>query len=313
MATISATNLEVSVGDLTLANPIMPASGTFVYEPENPPPFDVNTLGAVVPKSITLHPHPGNAPPRLAETPSGLINSIGIPSPGLDRFLDEVLPDYANLAPPLIVSVAGFTSDEYAELTGRVAEVPYVTAVELNLSCPNLETHLMPAQDVSLLRESVSAARATTGKPLWVKLSPAVSSIAEMARHAVDCGADALTLVNTFPAMAIEVEERKIILGAKTGGLSGPAILPIVLWIVWSVAQSVDVPLIGSGGITTTEDVLMFLLAGAAAVQIGTASFRQPLTMPTLIADLDRYVAEGNVERLTDLIGKASLPGIEHR
>lgn len=308
MSTLTRSPLQVSLGRLTLANPVMPGSGTFEYDPSRPPPFDVNVLGAIVPKSITLRPQAGNPPPRLAETPSGLINSIGIPSPGLEGYLADVLPHYAGLEPPLVISVAGFTPEEYAELTGRLASVPLVDAIEVNLSCPNLETHRMPAQDVGLLRECMAAARASTEKPLWAKLSPQVTSIAEMARHAAETGADAVTCINTFPAMAIEVAERQIILGAKTGGLSGPAIKPLALWAVWSAAQAVSIPVIASGGIATLEDVLMFLLAGASAVQIGTASFQQPLTMPTLIAELEGYVREQGIDRLADLIGQARPP-----
>ncbi|MDA8194059.1 MAG: dihydroorotate dehydrogenase [Thermaerobacter sp.] len=301
------TGLEVTVGSLALRNPVMPASGTFEYHPDSPPPFDVNHLGAIVPKSLTLYPQLGNRPSRLAETPSGLINSIGIPSLGLERFLAEVLPRYEGLTAPVMVSVAGYSPQEYLTLTEKLSAVSLVAGIELNLSCPNLDQHRMPAQDVGLLRESVKSARSVTDKPLWAKLSLEVTSIVEMAQACLESGADAVTLINTFRAMAIDSQQRRVILGNGTGGLSGPAIRPMALAAVWDVSHAVDIPVIGVGGITTVDDALMFLLAGASAIQIGTASFRQPLTMVRVIEGLTGHLAKLGVASIAEIIGAGHL------
>lgn len=300
-------SLEVTVGSLTLKNPVMPASGTFEYRPDSPPPFDVNVLGAIVPKSVTRHPQMGNRPSRLAETPGGLINSIGIPSPGLEEFVHGVLPHYQGLLPPIIVSVAGYSAQEYTELTRTLASISFVAGIELNLSCPNLDQHRMPAQDVGLLRESVAGARSVTSKPLWAKLSLEVASIVEMAQACQASGADAVTLINTFRAMAIDSHQRRVILGNGTGGLSGPAIRPMALAAVWDVSHAVDIPIIGVGGIAGVEDALMFFLAGASAVQIGTASFRQPLTMVRIIEGLKEYLETVGAATIGDIIGAGQL------
>lgn len=297
--------IATRVGRLLLANPIMPASGTFEYDPLRPPPFDVNRLGALVPKSITLAPQPGNPPSRLAETPSGLINSIGIPSPGLEAFLQKAPGLYAHLTVPVIVSVAGYSAQEYADLTRAVAALPFVAGVELNLSCPNLETQRMPAQDPELLRECVAAARGATEKPIWAKLAPNVASLVEMAAIAKAAGADAVTLINALRSTAIDVERRHVLLGHETGGLSGPAILPVALAAVWDVARAVNIPVVGVGGIMTVEDVVRFMLAGASAVQVGTATFRRPTTMMRLIEALPGYLQRLGVEDVTALVGTA--------
>ncbi|MCL5013072.1 MAG: dihydroorotate dehydrogenase [Firmicutes bacterium] len=293
------------VGSLTLKNPIMPASGTFDYHAQPWGPVDVSRLGALVPKSITLYPQPGNPPSRLAETPSGLINSIGIPSEGLEAFLQKTVHQYAHVPTALVVSIAGYSPEEYAILTRACAQIPQTTAIELNLSCPNLKTHVMPAQDPSLLRDSIQAARTVTDKPLWAKLSPNVTSIADMARIAQEAGANAVVAINTLRAMAINVQKQQAILGHFTGGLSGPAILPIALATVWDIAQTTAIPIIGCGGIQTAEDVLMFLMAGASAVQIGTATFRHPSTMMQVLDELHDYLTEHHITALDQIIGIA--------
>lgn len=299
------TRLVSHIGSLCLKNPIMPASGTFDYQPETRTPVDVHRLGALVPKSITLHPQSGNPPSRLAETPSGLINSIGIPSDGLEAFLVKMEQAYAQVPTALVVSVAGYSPEEYAILTEACAKFPQTTAIELNLSCPNLNSHVMPAQDPVLMQESIRAARSVTNKPLWAKLSPNVTSIADMASTAQEAGADAVVAINTLRAMAIDVKQHQAILGHFTGGLSGPAILPIALAMVWDIAQSCTIPVIGCGGIQTLDDVLMFLMAGASAVQIGTATFRHPTTMMQIIEKLNQYTTQHNIDSLSDIIGIA--------
>ncbi|NMP21407.1 dihydroorotate dehydrogenase [Sulfobacillus harzensis] len=300
-----ANRLACHVAGLPLPNPVMPASGTFDYHPDVRTPVDVARLGALIPKSITLHPQPGNPPSRLAETPAGLINSIGIPSPGLAAFQDKFRSVYGGVPCPLVISVAGYSPDEYAQLTQACSRWPEVVAIELNLSCPNLKTHLMPAQDPILLRDAVQAARAATVKPLWAKLSPNVTTIAPMAAIAHDAGADAVVAINTIRAMAINIERQKAILGHFTGGLSGPAILPIGLSMVWDIAQHTSVPVIGCGGIRTVDDALMYLMAGASAVQVGTATFAHPAAMMDIINGLDRYLADQGIAQIADIIGIA--------
>lgn len=302
-------DLTTSVAGLDLANPVMCASGTFEYNPAAPPPFDVNRLGAVVVKSITLAPQSGNSPSRLAESASGLINSVGIPSLGLEDFLCHGLGKYNGLRGRLVVSVAGYTPEEYAHIVAAVAQRPQVDALELNFSCPNLRSKIMPAQDAGLLRECMAAARAVTTKPLWAKLSPNVTSIVEMAEHAQDTGADAVVLINTIRATAIDIYRHQVILGHHTGGLSGPAILPIALAMVWDVALASDIPVIGVGGISSWEDALMFILAGASAVQVGTATFRQPLAMMHILDGLAGHLAATGISRLRELVGTALASG----
>lgn len=297
--------LECAVGGLTLQNPVMPASGTFDYHPGIKTPVDTSRLGALVPKSITLLPQPGNPPSRLAETPAGLINSIGIPSPGLAAFQEKFPTIYGGIACPLVISVAGYSPDEYETLTEAVEQWPEVWAIELNLSCPNLRTHLMPAQDPVLLQDSVLAARAVTKKPIWAKLSPNVTDIARMAAIAHDSGANAVVAINTIRAMAIDTANKKAILGHFTGGLSGPAILPVGLSMVFDIAQRTRVPVIGCGGICTTEDALMYLMAGAVGIQVGTATFAHPGAMMDIIRGLDRYLSDNALTSLADIVGVA--------
>ena len=298
-------SLATHVGTVNLANPIMPASGTFDYHSSPRPPFDVHRLGALVLKSITWNPQKGNPPPRLAETPSGLINSIGIPSPGMERFLGEVLPHYTVLNIPLVASVAGYTPDEYARIAAELNSIAAVTAVELNLSCPNIAYHRMPAQDPALLKECVAAARSETTKPLWAKLSPDVPSVGMMAAAAEASGADACTVINTAQAMMVNIETGRPMIGAGMGGLSGPALLPIALAAVWDVTLHTRIPVIGVGGIRSADDVIAFLMAGASAVQIGTASFYNPSVMVQILQDLNTFMALKHFHSLAEIIGMA--------
>ena len=293
---------HTQIGSLSLCSPIMPASGTF--DPlSSLPPFDLEQLGAVVLKSITLHPQWGNAPPRLAETPSGLVNSIGIPNRGLTHFVTEVLPRYTQRWSHLVVSVAGYSPEEYGLLTKTLSRNPAVIAIELNLSCPNLSYHVIPAHDPVLLKESIHAARETTTKPLWAKLALGVPSLGKMATVAETAGADACTVINTISAMAIDQSTGTPLLGGGTGGLSGPAIKPIALAAVFEVAQHSTLPIIGVGGIMTLQDILDFLYAGASAVQIGTASFYDPLTMAHLVQELESYLDSVQCT-VADLVGR---------
>jgi dihydroorotate dehydrogenase (NAD+) catalytic subunit len=292
-----------------MKNPIMPASGTFDWLDTGSPGAWVNELGAFVAKSITLEPQPGNPPQRVAETPSGMLNAIGIPSVGLDVFVTEVLPKYEVFETAVIVSVQAYSSEEAAVMVARLSQEPRVDAIEINLSCPNLEHGSIIAQSVELTAEAVSAARAETNLPLIAKLSPNVTSVVEIAQAAEDSGADALCLINTVRGMAIDIGTRRALLGHVMGGLSGPAIKPIALHMVWECYEAVDIPIVGSGGIARIEDVIEFLLAGACAVQVGTATFRDPRTMESVISGVERYLVKHKIDTIHELVGLCHREG----
>jgi len=301
---VTAPDLTVKIGSLTLKNPVMPASGTFGFGEEYARYFDLSCLGAVVVKSVTLEPTLGNAPPRVCETPCGMLNSIGWQNPGLEVFLREKLPFLRRFDVPVIVNVAGKTVEEYAEVARRLDGVPGVAALEANISCPNVREGGMAFGTSPAAAARVTAAmRRATSLPLIVKLSPNVTDIVEVARSVVDAGADALSLINALTGMAVDLETRRPVLGNVLGGLSGPAIKPVALYMVWRVAQAVSVPVIGMGGITTARDAVEFLLAGASAVAVGTASFRDPYALPRIIQGLREYLVEHNISSVRELIG----------
>lgn len=302
-------NTEVAIGSLRLKNPVMPASGTFDWFGDNPSSISVEQLGAFVSKSVTLKPQPGNPPQRVAETPSGMLNAIGIPSGGLDVFMAEVLPKYEAFDTAVIVSIQAYSPQEAELMAAQLTEEPRVDAIEINLSCPNLEHGAITAQSAELTAETVSAARAGTDLPLVAKLSPNVTDIVKIARAAEDGGADALCLINTVRGIAIDTVTRRVLLGHVMGGLSGPAIKPIALHFVWECYEAVDIPIIGAGGIVRVQDVLEFLLAGARAVQIGTATFREPRTMEGVIVGLEEYLARERMGSLDELVGLCHREG----
>lgn len=294
-------DLSVRVGGLTLANPVMPASGTFAEGLEKV--MDFNRLGAFVTKTITRELRAGNPLPRVVERAGGLINSIGIPSKGVPYFLDETLPHYARYKPPLVVSISAPTAEDFAHLAAELTR-PGVAAIEANISCPNIEedgkAFAMRAASTELV---VRQLRAATSLPLWVKLTPNTGDLPEVARAAESAGADAVVVANTILAMAIDLETFKPCLGNIMGGLSGPAIKPIVLRQVYQCARAVKIPVIGCGGISTTEDAVEYLLAGATAVQVGTATFVQPAAMTTIIDGLVKFCERRDIARVADLIG----------
>ncbi len=296
-------DLTTNIGPLRLKNPVMPASGTYDWFGEDPGQVRAGALGAVVTKSVTLEPQPGNPPIRVAETPSGMLNAIGIPSVGIEEFLGEVLPKYRGLDTAVIVSVQAYSPRECERMVARLDGEPRVDALELNLSCPNLAHGAITAQSARLSAEMVSAARGATSLPVIAKLSPNVTEIVEIARAVERGGADALCLINTVKGMAVDVETRRALLGNRSGGLSGPAIKPIALSMVWECYQEVDLPIIGVGGITTAEDALQFLLAGAQAVQVGTATFREPRALAKTIAGLEEYLARSDLGAVDELVG----------
>jgi dihydroorotate dehydrogenase (NAD+) catalytic subunit len=294
-------DLSVRVGGLTLANPVMPASGTFAEGLDKV--MDFNRLGAFVTKTITRELRAGNPLPRVVERAGGLINSIGIPSKGVRYFLEETLPHYARYKPPLVVSISAPTAEDFALLAAKLTRAG-VAAIEANISCPNIEedgkAFAMRASSTELV---VRQLRAATPLPLWVKLTPNTGDLPEVARAAELAGADALVVANTILAMAIDLDTFKPCLGNIMGGLSGPAIKPIVLRQVYQCARTVRIPVIGCGGISTTEDAIEYMLAGATAVQVGTATFVQPAAMTTIIDGLVKFCERRDIVRVADLIG----------
>lgn len=296
-------SLETAIGSLRLKNPVMPASGTYDWFGSDPAQVSTGQLGAVVTKSVTLEPQKGAPPTRVAETPMGMLNAIGIPSAGLDTFLNDVLPKYRELATAVIVSVQAYSPEECETMVARLGEEPRVDALELNLSCPNLNHGTITAQSPELSAEMVAAARRATELPIIAKLSPNVTSIVEIARAVEEGGADALCLINTLKGMAINVETRQALLGNLSGGLSGPAIKPVALFMVWECYEAVDIPIIGAGGISTAQDAFEFLLAGAQAIQVGTATFREPRALEQVVAGLQDYLATERIESVSELVG----------
>jgi dihydroorotate dehydrogenase (NAD+) catalytic subunit len=291
---------------LKLKNPVMTASGTFGYGTEYSSIIDVSVLGAVVSKAITLRPRSGNSQQRIAETPAGMLNAIGLQNIGLEAAIRDKCPIWARWSTPVVVNVAGFTIEEYVEVSSRLAETAGVAAIELNISCPNVDSE---GDQFGLNKESAAEVtrevRQMIDIPLLVKLSPNVTDIVEIAEAVSNAGADALSLVNTIPGMVIDLGQRRPVLANVTGGLSGPAIRPIAVRIVYEVAQTVDVPIIGIGGISNTEDALQFIMAGASAVQVGTGTFFNPRTSLEIVEGLGAFLAAEGVEDINELVGVA--------
>lgn len=297
-------DLHVRIGPLCLKNPVMPASGTFETGAEQASWFDPSSLGAIVTKSVRPVPRAGNPPPRIAETAAGLLNAVGIPSDGLDRFMEVVLPELRTIHTARIVSVAGETVEGFAHIARVLDAVDgCIDALELNLSCPNLDHGRAFATDEGLLRETVSAVRASTTRPIIAKLSPNVTDIARMGVVAQEAGADALSMINTIVGMAIDAATRKPVLGNVIGGLSGPAVKPVALRMVWETARAVSIPIIGMGGINNATDAVEFFLAGASAVAVGTGSFRNPVLMMEVIEGIGDYLDRNGFASIRDIVG----------
>lgn len=299
-------NLEVSIGSLTLKNPIMPASGTFGEEMEKL--LDFNHLGALLPKSITKAARKGNPTPRICETEGGMINSIGIQSKGLDYYQNVTVPFYSQFSSPLISSVSADSIDEFAEVSEKIAAMKAVAGIELNISCPNLKNNgLAFGMDENVTHQLVKKVRQVTDKPIIAKLSPNVTDIGVIARAAEDGGADALTVANTFIAMSIDVHTRKPKIANVMGGISGPFIKPLVIRMIHQVYQVSSLPIIGCGGVMTGEDAIEMMLAGATAVQVGTANFINPTAMITIIKEIEDYMVQYQIEDVKELIGQVIL------
>ncbi|MGO0121870.1 dihydroorotate dehydrogenase [Desulfothermobacter acidiphilus] len=305
---MSQLRLSVPLGPhLTLKNPLVTASGTFGFGLEYAAFGDLAALGAVVIKSVTRYPRPGNPPPRIVETPAGLLNSIGLENPGVDKAVAELLPALQDTGATIIGSVAGETVEDYVEVANRLAAAG-VAAVELNLSCPNVGTGTLFGQDPELTREVTRAVRRALGEsfPLLVKLGVLGNDLLAVARAAVEGGATGLSLINTLPGLAVDIKRRSLLLGRGTGGLSGPAIRPVALWAVWQVYRELRVPIVGIGGVVDVEDVLAFILCGAQAVAVGSGTLASPRLVWDLLEGLKRYLHQEGVEDVRELIGQVA-------
>ena len=296
-------DFAVQLGRLRLPNPILVASGTFGYAREMEGLVEIRRLGGILPKTITQEPRAGNAPWRTIETPAGMLNSIGLDNDGIEAFVAHHLPYLAGIGVPIIVSIAGRTHEEFVRMTGRLAGLDDIAAVELNISCPNVSGGVDFGTDAAMCERLVADCRAATDTPIIAKLTPNVTSIPAIARAAAAGGADAISLINTCLGMAVDWRRRRPMLGNVMGGLSGPAIKPIALRAVYQAAQAVETPIIGIGGIATIDDVMEFLVAGASAVQLGTANFYNPRASMEVLDALPGALAEADVERVAELVG----------
>lgn len=310
--------LKIKIGRLCLNNPVMVASGTFGYGREFKDFFSLKKLGAVVTKTITLNPRQGNLGPRTCETPAGMLNAIGLENPGLEVFLKDKLPELAKIGVPVIVSIASEEDpEEFASMAGKLDKIKSVTALELNISCPNIrrvqgsgvrvQGSGLIAQDPKATYEAVKKVRKVTSKTIITKLSPNVTDITVIARAAEDAGSDALALVNTLTGLCIDIAKRRPCLGFTTGGLSGPAIRPVALRMVWEAYRKVKIPIIGMGGIVDTASALEFFIAGASAVSVGTGNFINPLASVEIVAGLKKYLAGHKISSIQTLTGSLKV------
>ena len=297
-------DLSVTLGDIELKNPVLTASGTFGYAQEFEGLMDLNRLGAIIVKGLALQPTKGNPPPRIVETPCGMLNAIGLENVGLGAFTAEKLPFLKTLSPPIFVNIYGSCIEDYAELAGRLEMLEGIAGVEVNISCPNVKAGGVAfGADPQAAYRVVRSVREKTTKHLMVKLSPNVTDITLIAKAAEEAGADSLSLINTITGMAIDIESRRPKIANITGGLSGPAIKPVALRMVWQVVQATDIPVVGIGGIICAEDALEFLIAGASAVQIGTANFINPQVTIDVIEGIEVFLEQSNISRIGDIVG----------
>lgn len=297
-------DLSVELGPLRLSNPVLTASGTFGYGLEFVPFLDLSDLGGLVTKGLSPRPRHGNPPPRIVETPAGMLNTIGLQNVGVDAFITEKLPELRAYDTAVIANVFGESESEYVEVCTKLEGAEGVAAIELNVSCPNVDKGgMIFGNEPGALERVTRACRDATSLPLIVKLSPNVTDIRDTARAAEQGGADILSLVNTFVGMAIDVERRRPVLARGSGGLSGPAIRPLAVWLTWQVHQAVDLPLIGMGGIVEAGDALEFILAGASAVQVGTANFIRPDAAIRVLRDLEDYLRRHGIASVRELVG----------
>lgn len=299
------TDLSVELGGAVFKNPVMPASGTYDYFENNADCFPVSELGAVMIKSVHRLRRPGNPGPRIAEVCGGMLNCVGIPSVGIEAFLRDELPRYENIGTQVILSISGSEPVHYAEIAELVGDDPRIAALEMNLSCPNVGSGLPFSSDPQLLYDTIRQTRQRTTLPLYAKLSPNVTDIRVSCRAAEDAGADALTLSNTFRAMTIDIQKRRPYLGNLSGGMSGPAVKPMNMFLVWQAYETVHIPIIACGGIASWRDAVEYLMAGASAVQVGSCNFNDPMTMHNIIHDLDSYLHRNGIASVRELCGAA--------
>ncbi|UTR10944.1 dihydroorotate dehydrogenase [Evansella sp. LMS18] len=300
--------LQTELPGLSMKNPVMPASGCFGFGQEFAKLYDLNKLGAVCVKAVTLDERAGNPTPRVAETPGGMLNAIGLQNPGLSHVLENELPWLEKYDIPVVVNIAGYEPEDYTEVAREISRVKNVSAIELNISCPNVKeggiafgTHAATAAD---LTEKV---KAVSNVPVYVKLSPNVTDIVPIAKAVESAGADGLSMINTLLGMRIDLKTGKPVLANKTGGLSGAAIKPVAIRMIYEVSQQVDIPIIGMGGIFDVDDILEFMMAGASAVAVGTANFIDPFACPNLIEGLEKRMDELGIDKLSSITGRSSL------
>jgi dihydroorotate dehydrogenase (NAD+) catalytic subunit len=298
-----STRLEVKLGDLTLKNPIMPASGCFGFGREYAKLYDLSQLGAIVVTAVTLEERQGNATPRIAETPAGMLNSIGLQNPGVDYVIEHELDWLQQFSTPIVVNIAGSQTSDYVEVARRLNDVD-IAMIELNISCPNVKSGgIAFGTDAKVAAELTAAVKAVTKHPLYVKLSPNVTDIVTIAQAVEAAGADGLSLINTLVGMRFDINTRRPLLANGIGGLSGPAIMPVALRMIYQAYKRVSIPIIGIGGISSAKDVAEFFLAGASAVQVGTANFVDPYVLPKIIDELPSLLDQLGVKNIKELIG----------
>ncbi len=299
-----APSLSVNIASLKLKNPVMTASGTFGYGEEYAEFIDLNKLGAIVVKGLSITPRPGNPTPRVVETPAGMLNAIGLQNIGVKAFVKDKLPFLRQFNVPVIANFFGDTVQEYVSAAGELSKAKGVDALEINISCPNKqEGWIVFGTDPKSMDHVISEVRKATDLPLIVKLSPNVTDIGRMARVAENAGADALSVMNTITGMVVDIRRRKPVLANNTGGLSGPAIRPVAVRMVWETCKAVSIPVIGMGGIMTAGDALEFLIAGAGAIAVGTANFINPVATLEIIEGIEKFLAEEGISDINDIIG----------
>jgi len=300
----TSTKLEIEISGSKFSNPVFLASGTAGFGFEVSEIFDISKIGGIITKTITPNPKDGNLPPRVWETPAGMLNSIGLANPGIRAFLLDVVPELAKIPTGLVVSVGGTSEDEFCDLVELVSELDFIKAIELNFSCPNVKRGGMHfGRDCSVVSSLLKQLKNISDKPLWAKLSPQVTDIVELGLAVQNGGADAIVITNTLPAMTIDIQSRKPHLGAITGGLSGPAIHPVAVALIYRVAQKVSIPIIGTGGIGRPEDAIEMMIAGASAIQIGSGYFSNTLLPLEIVSFIEEYLDSNNYESITDIIG----------
>ena len=304
MNQMSMPDLNVKIGSLEMKNPVTVASGTFGYGPEYAELVDLDRLGAITVKGICPEPHVGNQTPRTFETASGMLNAIGLPGPGAQGFLEKYLPFYEAYTVPLIVNIWGKSVEDYGRVTDILGGADRVNALEVNVSCPNVkEGGALYGTNTDLFRTVVDEVRGKTEKPILIKLAPNVADIKLFAKAAEECGADGVSIMNSYPAMAIDIETRRPQLANRTGGLSGPAIKPIAVKLIWEASQAVKIPIVGMGGVYTPEDAVELMIAGASAVAVGTANFTDPSSAIRVMDGIEQWLTEHGMASARDLVG----------